>query len=215
MNDMNRYVEEWFSVSYTAFADDEFDIMEEELFRGFDKLTREFDRIFNANLNELEFSESYVGVKSETLGEEIDVIPYSSYPVNLRPNNNTRTRKARRNIKPVPVQRHNHLNSHYFNLIDDDNITVPLPRIAKEESDSLEDIIVTDKNIKVVSQLPVNNRREDIKVVAYSDNSVTISHLSSGGKLHYRTSVIPYNIDIETARSTYKNGILEITFNRK
>jgi HSP20 family molecular chaperone IbpA len=215
MNDMNRYVEEWFSVSYTAFADDEFDIMEEELFRGFDKLTREFDRIFNANLNELEFSESYVGVKSETLGEEIDVIPYSSYPVNLRPNNNTRTRKARRNIKPVPVQRHNHLNSHYFNLIDDDNITVPLPRIAKEESDSLEDIIVTDKNIKVVSQLPVNNRREDIKVVAYSDNSVTISHLSSGGKRHYRTSVIPYNIDIETAISTYKNGILEITFNRK
>jgi HSP20 family molecular chaperone IbpA len=215
MNDMNRYVEEWFSVSYTAFADDEFDIMEEELFRGFDKLTREFDRIFNANLNELEFSESYVGVKSETLGEEIDVIPYSSYPVNLRPNNNTRTRKTRRNIKPVPVQRHNHLNSHYFNLIDDDNITVPLPRIAKEESDSLEDIIVTDKNIKVVSQLPVNNRREDIKVVAYSDNSVTISHLSSRGKRHYRTSVIPYNIDIETARSTYKNGILEITFNRK
>ena len=215
MNDMNRYVEEWFSVSYTTLADDEFDIMEEELFRGFDKLTREFDRIFNANLNELEFSESYVGVKSETLGEEIDVIPYSSYPVNLRPNNNTRTRKARRNIKPVPVQRHNHLNSHYYNLIDDDNITVPLPRIEKEESDSLEDIIVTDKNIKVVSQLPLNNRREDIKVVAYSDNSVTISYLSSGGKRHYRSSVIPYNIDIETARSTYKNGILEITFNRK
>jgi HSP20 family molecular chaperone IbpA len=214
MNDMNRYVEEWFSVSYTEFADDEFDIMEEELFRGFDKLTREFDRIFNANLNELEFSESYVGVKSETLGEEIDVIPYSSYPVNLRPNN-TRARKTRRNIKPVPVQRHNHLNSHYYNLTDDDNITLPLPRIKKEESDSLEDIIVTDKNIKVVSQLPVNNRREDVKVVAYSDNSVTISHLSPGGKRHYRSSVIPYNIDIETARSTYKNGILEITFNRK
>ena len=212
---MDRYVEEWFSVSYTAFAHDEFDIMEEELFGGFDKLTREFDRIFNANLNELEFSESYVGVKSETLGEEIDVIPYSSYPVNLRPNNNTRARKTRRNIKPVPVQRHNHLNSHYYNLIDDDNITVPLPRIKKEESDSSEDIIVTDKNIKVVSQLPGNNRREDIKVIAYSDNSVTISHLSPGGKRHYRTLVIPYNIDIETARSTYKNGILEITFNRK
>src|ERR671918_1472882 len=149
MSDMDRYVEEWFSVSYTAFAHDEFDIMEEELFGGFDKLTREFDRIFNANLNELEFSESYVGVKSETLGEEIDVIPYSSYPVNLRPNNNTRARKTRRKIKSVPVQRHNHLNSHYYNLIDDDNITVPLPRMKKEESDSLEDIIVTDKKIKV------------------------------------------------------------------
>jgi hypothetical protein len=61
MNDWNRYVEKWFSVSYTAFTD-EFDIMEEELFREFGKLTEEFDRIFNADLNELELSGSYVGV---------------------------------------------------------------------------------------------------------------------------------------------------------
>lgn len=215
MNDWNKYVEEWFSVSCTTFADDEFDIMEEELFRGFDKLTEEFDRIFNADLNE-EFSESYVEVRSATIREEVDVIiPYGFYPVNLRPNKNTRARKTRRNVKPASVQRRNHLNSRYYNLIDDDNITVSLPRIEKEGRESLEDIIVTDKNIKVVSQLPVNNRREDIKVVAYSDNSVTISHLSSEGKRYCHTSVIPYNIDIETARSTYKNGILEITFNRK
>src|SRR5919106_5351099 len=151
MSDMNRYVEEWFSVSYTAFADDEFDIMEEELFRGFDKLIDEFDRIFNADLNELELSGSYVGVRSETLGEEVEVIPYGSYPVNLRPNKNTRVRKTRRNVKPISVQRRNHLTSHYYNHIDDDNITVPPPRIEKEERESLEDIIVTDKNIKVVS----------------------------------------------------------------
>jgi HSP20 family protein len=214
MNDWNRYIEEWFSVSYTAFTD-EFDIMEEELFREFGKLTEEFDRIFNADLNELELSGSYVGVRSETLGEEVEVILYGSYPVNLRPNKNTRVRKTRRNVKPVSVQRRNHLTSHYYSHIDDDNITVPPPRIEKEGRESLEDIIVTDKNIKVISQLPVNNRREDIKVVAYSDNSVTISHLSSEGKRYCRTSVIPYNINIETARSTYKNGILEIIFNRK
>lgn len=215
MNDWNRYVEEWFSISYMAFADDEFDIIEEKLFRGFDKLIDEFDRIFKADLNELEYSEPYVRVRSATLREEIDVIPYGSHPVNLRPNKNTGSRKTRRNVKPVTVQRRNHLDPHYYNLINDDNITVPLPRIEKEGRGSLEDIIVTDKNIKVVSQLPVNNRREDIKVVAYSDNSVTISHLSSEGKRCSRTSIISYNIDIESARSTYKNGILEITFNRK
>ena len=61
----------------------------------------------------------------------------------------------------------------------------------------------------------INNRKENIKVVAYSDNSIAISHLSSEGKQHCYTSVIPYSIDIETVRSTYRNGILEITFNRK
>jgi HSP20 family protein len=212
MNNWNRYMEEWFSISYMTFADDQFDIMEEELFREFDRLIDEFDRIFNADLNELEYSDSYVGVRSTTLGEEVDVIPYGSHPVNLRPNKNTRGRKTRRNIKPIPVQRRSRLN---YNLIDDNNITVPLPRIEKEGRESLEDIIVTDKNIKIVSQLPINNRREDIKVVIYSDNSVTISHLDSEGKRNSRTSVIPYNIDIKSARSTYKNGILDITFNRK
>jgi len=221
MNDWNRYIEEWFNVSSITLADYEFDIMEEELFGGFDKLTEEFDRIFNDDLNELEFSEPYMGVRSETIREEDDdVIPYGSYTVNIRPNKNTRVRKIRRNVKPASVQRRNHLNSYYYNPTDDnDNIavsTVSLPRIKKEGArESLEDIIVTDKNIKVVLQLPINNTRENIKVVAYSDNSITISHLSSEGKRCRRTSVIPYNINIETARSTYKNGILEITFNRK
>jgi HSP20 family protein len=66
-----------------------------------------------------------------------------------------------------------------------------------------------------VLQLPINNRKENIKVVAYSDKSIAIPHLSSEGKQRRYTSVIPYSIDIETARSTYRNGILEITFNRK
>ena len=62
--------------------------------------------------------------------------------------------------------------------------------------------------------MPINNRKEDIKVVAYSNNSVTISYLGSEGNNCRCTLVIPYNIDIETAKSTYRNGILEITFNR-
>ncbi len=41
------------------------------------------------------------------------------------------------------------------------------------------------------------------------------ANLSSEGKQRRYTSVIPYSINIETARSTYRNGILEITFNRK
>jgi HSP20 family protein len=196
-----RYMDKWFDASSIAFADYEFDIMKRELLVGFDKLTEEFDRIFNDDPNELDFSESYVGVRSETVREEVSILLYGSYPLNRRHDKNARVRKIRRNVKP------------------DGSVTgsnIPLSRIENEgRRKSLDDVIVTDENIKVVSQLPLNNRRETIKVVAHSDNSVTISHLSSEGKRCRRTSVIPYNIDIDAARSTYRNGILEITFNRK
>jgi HSP20 family molecular chaperone IbpA len=46
-----------------------------------------------------------------------------------------------------------------------------------EGRESIDDLIVTDRNVKIVLQLPGNNRRENIKVIAYTDNSVTISHL--------------------------------------
>ena len=53
------------------------------------------------------------------------------------------------------------------------------------------------------------------KIIAYNDNSVSISFLSSKGKRSSRTLALPYGIDLETARLTYRNRILEITFNRK
>jgi HSP20 family molecular chaperone IbpA len=218
MNDWDRYIEEWFNTSPITFAAYEFDTMKQKLSVVVNKLDEEFDRTFNDDLNEFGFSESYTEVRSETVKEEVDVLLHSSYDLTLRPNKNARVGKNKRNVRPASVQRRNNFNSHYYNLTDDDNITgskVPLSRIKREGRESFEDVIVSDENIKVVLQLPINNRRENIKVVAYSDNSVSISYLSSKGKRSNRTSALPYGIDIETARSTYRNGILEITFNRK
>ena len=195
----------------------EFDLIKEEPFIGFDKITEDFDRIFNDELNDLEFSGSYVDSSSDNVKDEVDIIMYASYLSNIKLNKNTQKRKTKRNAKPALVKRRKQLNSYSYNLTDGDNITgstVPLPMIENEEREYLEDVIVTDKSIKVVSQMPINNRKEDIKVVAYSNNSVIISYLGSEGNNCRSTLVIPYNIDIETARSTYRNGILEITFNR-
>ena len=115
---------------------------------------------------------------------------------------NTRN-KTRRGIRPVSVRRHNRLNS-------------KIPSTAEREGRELfEDLIVTDENIKVVLQLPSNNQRENIQIFAYNDNSLSISFLSSKGKRNSRTLALPYGIDLETARSNYRNRILEITFNRK
>lgn len=95
------------------------------------------------------------------------------------------------------------------------NSKIPSSTAERERRELFEDLIVTDENIKVVLQLPSNNQRENIQIIAYNDNSVSISFLSSKGKRSSRTIALPYGIDLETARSTYRNRILEITFNRK
>jgi HSP20 family molecular chaperone IbpA len=196
MNDWTRFIEKWFNESQIPFADYGFDIMKQELLIGFDELTEDFDRAFNDDPNELEFSESCMRVRGENVRKEL-ILLHSSYHSNPRPNKNTRKNKTRKSAKPAPVQRRN------------------LFRVEKEGRESFEDVIVSDEIIKVVLQLPINNKRENIQVIAYSDNSITISYLSSEGKRSSRTSALPYGIDIETARSTYRNGILEITFDRK
>lgn len=215
MNDCTRFIEKWFNESQIAFVDYEFD--RQELLLGFNELTEDFDRVFNDDPNELEFSESHMRVKSKNVIKEL-ILVHSSYPLDLRLNKNTRKNKNRKSVKPAPVQRRNRLNSYRYNLTDDSNIAgseIPLSRAEKEGREYFEDVIVTDENIKAVTQLPINNRRENIQVIAYSDNSVSISYLNSEGKRSSRTLVLPYSIDIETAKSTYRNGILEITFNRK
>jgi len=196
MNDWTRFIEKWFNESQIPFADYGFDIMKQELLIGFEELTEDFDRVFNDDPNELEFSESCMRVRGENVRKEL-ILLHSSYHSNPRPNKNIRKNKTRKSAKPAPVQRRN------------------LFRVEKEGRESFEDVIVSDEIIKVVLQLPINNKRENIQVIAYSDNSITISYLSSEGKRSSRTSALPYGIDIETARSTYRNGILEITFERK
>jgi hypothetical protein len=199
MIDWTRFKEKWFK-SQIAFADYEFDVLKQELLVGYDELAEDF--VINDNSNEMEFSKSYIRVRIGSVRKEL-VLPHSSYPSNPKTNKN-RKNKTRKSVKHGPVQKRNRLSSKI------------LPSMVEREGrESFEDVIVTDETIKVVLQLPINNKRENIQVIAYSDNSVSISYLNSEGKRSSRTSALPYSIDIETAKSTYRNGILEITFNRK
>lgn len=80
------------------------------------------------------------------------------------------------------------------------------------EREPLADIINSDKEVKVVVELP-GVSKENLRVNAY-DNSVEI--LANTGDRKYRRIVdLPADADIETARSSYRNGILEIIFNKK
>jgi HSP20 family protein len=55
--------------------------------------------------------------------------------------------------------------------------------------------------------------KEDIKIDAY-DETVEVTADNHQRKYH-KTIGLPPETDIETARSRYNNGILEITFDKK
>ena len=179
------------------FSDDEPDPIGLELVRQFDYLTKKFYSIFDDDLNESRAdSQLQMSIRSEIFREEVVVVKRDSYS-DFRP----KQRKFRRKVEPMPVPAKGHIDK-----------TVGSRKV---EQDSSEDVVVSDKKIKVVLQLPINNKKENVKVVANDDYSITISHLNYEGKRCTRTLDIPYDVEFETARATYKNGILEVTFDRQ
>src|SRR5918911_976646 len=90
-------------------------------------------------------------------------------------------------------------------------ITPAGPQITAE-IEPLVDMITSDKEVKVVVELPGVNK-ENIKVNSY-DTSVEILANTSDRK--YRRIVdLPPEADTQVAKCNYKNGILEIVFNKK
>jgi len=84
--------------------------------------------------------------------------------------------------------------------------------ILSSEREPMVDITTTDKEIKVVAEIPGVNK-ENIKINVY-DSSVEIITDDPERKYHEIVD-LPADADIESARSKYNNGILKITFNKK
>jgi HSP20 family protein len=80
------------------------------------------------------------------------------------------------------------------------------------ETEPLVDITTTDNEVKVVVEMP-GVSKDKIKINAY-DNTLEVKSEDPQRKYH-RTIQIPSETNIETAKSTYNNGILEISFNKK
>lgn len=84
--------------------------------------------------------------------------------------------------------------------------------LISSEREPLVDVTTTDKEIKVVLEMPGVNK-ENIKVNAY-DSSVEVRSDDPQRKYH-EVIELPTEADIETAKSIYKNGILEVIFDKK
>jgi HSP20 family protein len=80
------------------------------------------------------------------------------------------------------------------------------------ETEPLMDVITTDKEIKVVVEMP--GITKDKISINIKDNILEVKG-EGPPRTYHRTIEIPTDTDIETAKSTYNNGILEITFKKK
>ena len=79
---------------------------------------------------------------------------------------------------------------------------------VKEEREPLVDVIPTDKEIQIIAELP-GVEKENIKLHGTED-SLTIS-VDMPKRKYFKEVQMPAKIDPKKAKTTYKNGVLEIT----
>ena len=81
------------------------------------------------------------------------------------------------------------------------------------EREPLVDVNTTDTEIKVVVEMP-GIRKEDIKINT-NDSQLEIATSKDAQRKYHKNIELPEQAEIETARSVYNNGVLEVTFNVK
>jgi HSP20 family protein len=84
--------------------------------------------------------------------------------------------------------------------------------LISSEREPLADITTTDKEVKAILEMPGVNK-ENIEISVH-DNSVQVKSDDPQRKYHEILD-LPPETDTETAKSTYKNGVLEIIFTKK
>ncbi|HYA85056.1 MAG TPA: archaeal heat shock protein Hsp20 [Candidatus Bathyarchaeia archaeon] len=166
----------------------------EDMFRGFDQMRREMEKEFE----DMEKTIPKDLIREYTTSEggkvrEVGPMVYG-YSMTVGPDGKPRIREFG-NVKPSRIG----------------FAGFSRPEISSE-TEPLVDVTTTDNEVRVVVEMP-GVGKDKIKVNAY-DNMVEVKSEDPRRKYH-RTIEIPAETDIETAKSNYNNGILEITFKKK
>jgi HSP20 family protein len=86
------------------------------------------------------------------------------------------------------------------------------PRLdVREEREPLVDVITTEKEVKVIAELP-GVEKEDIKLHGTED-MLTIS-VDTPQRKYYKELELPEKVDPKSAKTSYKNGVLEVTLKK-
>jgi HSP20 family protein len=177
------------------------DSFDRDFFKDFEDVEKEMENMFN------QFSDISTNAPKELIREyetsdgekvrEVGPIIYG-YSMTIGPDGNPQIREFG-NVKPTYASR-------TMGRIGENK-----PKISAER-EPLSDVNITDNEVKVVLEMP-GIKKEDIKINAYDGMVEVIA--DNLQRKYYNTIDLPENIDIETARSTYNNGILEVRFDKK
>ncbi|HEY7078542.1 MAG TPA: archaeal heat shock protein Hsp20 [Nitrososphaeraceae archaeon] len=171
-----------------------------DIFRGFDEIRREMEREFNDTIRNIETKapkdlvreyETPEGGKAREYGPFV-----CGYSMTIGPDGKPKVREFG-NVKS-PFQ-----GGGFFRR---------MPVISSER-EPLADVTTTDKEVKVVMEMP-GVSKENIKVNIY-DSSVEVSTAEGSQRKFHEIIKLPEEVDVETAKSKYNNGILEVIFNKK
>jgi HSP20 family protein len=171
----------------------------DDLFRGFEEMRRVMEKQFEDSFKDLQ-----TGAPKELVREyetpdgakirEIGPFVYG-YSMTVGPDGKPRVKEFGNIKSPMSGGR----------------ATFGVPKISSER-EPLTDISTTATEVKVAIEMP-GVSKENIKIQAY-ENKVEVE--SNDPKRKYHEVIdIPPEADIETVKSTYNNGILEIVFGKK
>ncbi len=81
----------------------------------------------------------------------------------------------------------------------------------KQEREPLVDTVIEDKNVKIVAELP-GVERSDINLEA-TEKSLTIT-VDTDQRKYYKQLDLPADVDPDSSKASFKNGVLEVVFTR-
>jgi HSP20 family protein len=83
---------------------------------------------------------------------------------------------------------------------------------VKDEREPLVDAIVNDDTVKVVAELP-GVEKPDIAVEC--DGRILTLKVDTAKRRYYKRLELPADVDPDTSKANYKNGVLELVLTRK
>ena len=162
------------------------------LFEDIDEMFREFERMMEEEIKELTSKIPREYIRERKLPDGTTVREWGrfvyGYSITIGPDGKPQIREFG-NVKPTRFG----------------------PRI-REEREPLVDIYVTNGEVKVIAELPGVNK-EDIQLHGTED-TLTIS-VDTPERKYYKEVKLPAKVDPKGAKTSYKNGVLEVTLPKK
>jgi len=162
------------------------------LFEDIDEMFREFERMMEEEIKELTSKIPREYIRERKLPNGTTVREWGpfvyGYSITIGPDGKPQIREFG-NVKPTRFG----------------------PRI-REEREPLVDIYVTNGEVKVIAELPGVNK-EDIQLHGTED-TLTIS-VDTPERKYYKEVKLPAKVDPKEAKTSYKNGVLEVTLPKK